>query len=101
MPAFASPVNQTQLLDEKEQRNTFELTCQTGFVLRGPKVLHCIEGNWVGSEIARCVGKKQVFRRGSIPPSLSFPCAWGHVEFHIFKYFLSPLFWGNNITFSR
>lgn len=99
MPAFASPVNQTQLLDEKEQRNTFELTCQTGFVLRGPKVLHCIEGNWVGSEIARCVGKKRVFRRGSIAPILVCRShGVGGMLSSIFSNIFSPLFSGKIIS---
>ena len=47
MPAFSTAVNETQLL--LDEINTFELTCQTGFVLRGPKVLRCVDGNWVGS----------------------------------------------------
>jgi hypothetical protein len=55
LPAFATSVNHTQMMEEKH-RNTFELTCQTGFLLQGSKVLRCVDGNWIGSEAAQCIG---------------------------------------------
>lgn len=59
-PAFATPFNLTQLQDASQ--NTFELNCQTGFTLSGPKVLRCVDGNWIGNDIARCNGKLEIKR---------------------------------------
>lgn len=56
LPAFAAPANQSQLLEEKHG-HIFLPTCQAGFVLRGSKVLRCVDGNWIGSEVTQCVGK--------------------------------------------
>lgn len=54
LPAFAAPANQSQLLEEKHG-HIFSPTCQAGFVLRGSKVLRCVDGNWIGSEVTQCV----------------------------------------------
>ncbi|XP_057374647.1 uncharacterized protein LOC130695517 isoform X2 [Daphnia carinata] len=54
LPAFAAPANQSQLLEEKHG-HMFSPTCQAGFVLHGSKVLRCVDGNWIGSEVTQCV----------------------------------------------